>query len=77
MIQGFSIMPYTSNSGSSSIYVPNSARSVDSPSSSSELPTLLERGLDSLEDYARREPWAFAGWVFGVGFILGWKLKPW
>jgi hypothetical protein len=33
--------------------------------------------MESLEDYARAEPWAFAGWVFGIGFILGWKLKPW
>ena len=32
---------------------------------------------DSVEDYARREPLKFAAWVFGIGFILGWKMKPW
>jgi hypothetical protein len=32
---------------------------------------------DSVEDYARREPLKFAAWVFGIGFLLGWKIKPW
>ena len=33
--------------------------------------------MAGIENYARREPWTFATCVFGVGFILGWKLKPW
>jgi len=33
--------------------------------------------VDSIEDYAHREPLQFAAWFFGIGFILGWKLKPW
>jgi hypothetical protein len=33
--------------------------------------------VDSLEDYARAKPLSFALWAFGVGFALGWKLKPW
>ncbi len=32
---------------------------------------------DFVEGYARREPLTFAAWVFGIGFVLGWKLKPW
>jgi hypothetical protein len=32
---------------------------------------------DSVEDYARREPLTFAAWVFGIGFVLGWRIKPW
>lgn len=28
-------------------------------------------------DYARQHPETAALWCFGVGFILGWKLKPW
>jgi hypothetical protein len=28
-------------------------------------------------DYARQNPGTAALWCFGVGFILGWKLKPW
>ena len=37
----------------------------------------IEETMEGIETYARREPWAFAAWVFGVGFVLGWKLKPW
>ncbi len=32
---------------------------------------------DYVEDYAHREPLKFAAWVFGIGFVLGWKMKPW
>lgn len=27
--------------------------------------------------YARQKPEVCALWCFGIGFILGWKLKPW
>ncbi len=30
-----------------------------------------------LRDYARERPDVAALWCLGVGFILGWKLKPW
>lgn len=30
-----------------------------------------------LKDYARENPEAAALWCFGIGFVLGWKLKPW
>lgn len=33
--------------------------------------------VDYLKDYARAEPQKAALWCVGVGFILGWKLKPW
>ena len=33
--------------------------------------------VDCLEDYARAKPVSFAIWTFGIGFALGWKLKPW
>jgi len=29
------------------------------------------------QEYAREKPEIAALWCFGVGFILGWKLKPW
>jgi hypothetical protein len=47
------------------------------PYESGVLPTPLQRTAQAIEEYARREPWVFACWVFGVGFVLGWKLKPW
>jgi hypothetical protein len=30
-----------------------------------------------LREYAREKPEVAAMWCFGIGFILGWKLKPW
>jgi hypothetical protein len=33
--------------------------------------------VDCLEDYARAKPLSFAMWTFGIGFALGWKIKPW
>jgi hypothetical protein len=32
---------------------------------------------ESADEYARAKPLSFAAWAFGIGFILGWKLKPW
>jgi hypothetical protein len=28
-------------------------------------------------EYARERPEVVILWSFGIGFILGWKLKPW
>ena len=28
-------------------------------------------------DYARERPDVVALWCFGIGVVLGWKLKPW
>lgn len=33
--------------------------------------------IDYLERYARQNPAAVAMFCFGLGFIFGWKLKPW
>jgi hypothetical protein len=33
--------------------------------------------LDRIKGYARDEPVAFACFAFGIGFWLGWRLKPW
>ena len=30
-----------------------------------------------LKEYARDRPEVAALWCLGIGFILGWKLKPW
>jgi len=34
-------------------------------------------GIDRLKEYAKEHPTSFALWAFGIGFVLGWKLKPW
>jgi hypothetical protein len=33
--------------------------------------------LECARTYAREKPETFALACFGVGFILGWRLKPW
>lgn len=33
--------------------------------------------VDWLKDYARENPTSFGLWALGIGFVLGWKLKPW
>jgi hypothetical protein len=33
--------------------------------------------LQYLREYARENPESAALWCFGIGFILGWKLKIW
>jgi hypothetical protein len=30
-----------------------------------------------LRAFAREKPDVAALWCFGIGFVLGWKLKPW
>jgi len=30
-----------------------------------------------LREYVRENPETAALWCFGIGFVLGWKLKPW
>jgi hypothetical protein len=36
-----------------------------------------EAALQFLQDYSRERPEVVAMWAFGIGFVLGWKLKPW
>ena len=76
----------TTRSSSPPVYVPGSMSSGSMPGSMSsaavsraegDWPAFIEKTMETVEDYARREPWTFAAWVFGVGFVLGWKLKPW
>ncbi|MDR3633496.1 MAG: hypothetical protein P4L84_06650 [Isosphaeraceae bacterium] len=33
--------------------------------------------VEWLKDYAREHPTSFGLWALGIGFVLGWKLKPW
>jgi len=44
---------------------------------SSTLESLATDTLERVKLYARDEPVSFALWAFGIGFVLGWKLKPW
>jgi hypothetical protein len=42
-----------------------------------DLVRLAEEKLRAVEEYARVNPVHFGLWMFGIGFVLGWKLKPW
>lgn len=33
--------------------------------------------IQYVRQYAREKPEVVALWCFGIGFVLGWKLKPW
>jgi hypothetical protein len=33
--------------------------------------------IDSLRRYIREKPESAALWALGIGFVLGWRLKPW
>lgn len=61
-------------------------REEASPSATQEMPQRLasRHEPDLLNDlvcyarqYAQQKPEVAALWCFGIGFILGWKLKPW
>lgn len=50
------------------------------PSQSGEFQQELHPMDDLLEyfkEYTRERPEVVALWCFGIGFVLGWKLKPW
>lgn len=33
--------------------------------------------MEYFREYAREKPEVVAMWCLGIGFVLGWKLKPW
>ncbi|WP_435008158.1 hypothetical protein P12x_005433 [Tundrisphaera lichenicola] len=33
--------------------------------------------VDWVKEYAQEKPVTFALWALGIGFVLGWRLKPW
>ena len=59
----------------------NSAAKTMSPPNTSHCETHdLKPSQDLVEyakAYAKERPDVVALWCFGVGFVLGWKLKPW
>jgi hypothetical protein len=36
-----------------------------------------EAALDLFKQYARERPEVVTMWAFGLGFVLGWKLRIW
>jgi hypothetical protein len=61
--QNENVKPQTSGAGSS-------AAGID-------LHDLAEYSVLSFREYAKSNPETIALWCVGIGFVLGWKLKPW
>jgi len=45
--------------------------------SSGQLEAMAEDLVSSVKTYAREKPASALLWALGIGFVLGWKLKPW
>jgi hypothetical protein len=41
------------------------------------LEAFADEMIDALRHYARENPLTVAAAALGIGFLLGWKLKPW
>ena len=39
--------------------------------------TAAEEAWEHFREYAKERPEVVVLWAFGIGFVLGWKLKPW
>ena len=38
---------------------------------------IAEEAIEYVRNYVRSNPESAALWALGIGFVLGWKLKPW
>ena len=57
-------------------FPPDMTRAADFPEMGT-VEHMATDALDRLQGYAREKPVAFGLWALGIGFVLGWKLKPW
>lgn len=39
--------------------------------------SVVDAAMELFKEYSRERPEVVAMWAFGIGFVLGWKLKPW
>jgi hypothetical protein len=40
-------------------------------------PGPTKTALEHFREYGQQRPEVVALWCFGIGFLLGWRLKPW
>ena len=57
-------------------YPADMMRAADSPGMGT-MENMANDALDHMKQFARENPTTFAFYALGIGFILGWKLKPW
>ena len=70
------------NSGSPNSTQPATTTQTQNLSRSSQQsgmhqPITADFAMELLKEYSRERPEVVAMWAFGIGFVLGWKLKPW
>ncbi|WP_435019601.1 hypothetical protein TA3x_001380 [Tundrisphaera sp. TA3] len=56
---------------------PESMHQAAHSSQAGDLESLALDAVERVRKYAREEPISFGLWALGIGFVLGWKLKPW
>lgn len=56
---------------------PSKSTAAQWPASMDQHRQPMEDFMKYLRDFAREKPDQAALWCFGIGFVLGWKLKPW
>ncbi len=66
----------TSSTSFNSTNVPPRSRPTSRPAGTEPLDP-IDDFVEYVSTYARQNPGTTALWCFGVGFIIGWKLKPW
>lgn len=47
------------------------------PENSNVLERTAKGAIESVAQYARQNPVPAILWAAGIGFVLGWRLKPW
>jgi hypothetical protein len=57
-------------------------RTVPEPRKENQVPTdprelTTKSAVEHFREYGRERPEMVALWCFGIGFVLGWKLKLW
>jgi hypothetical protein len=57
-------------------YPQDMARVAEQPGAGA-IESIARDVMDQLKEYARENPTSFGLCALGIGFILGWKLKPW
>ena len=67
-------MSYGMETSRSSTYDPH--RDAVNVASDQNL-SAAEAALECLKAYSREHPEVAALWIFGLGFVLGWKMRPW
>lgn len=70
-------MSYETDTGRASSYDYESQRNnAVGVAGDKNLPA-AEAALECLKAYSREHPEVAALWIFGIGFVLGWKMRPW